>query len=131
MVTLDVEIRPSIGVAETPAGNVKVEHNQWEVWAGNPAIKKNYGKSPVMVGFAGKETGTVEFCGHVRNWGAAHLQKICDEVARLTNTEERQPLVPMAPVLTKPVEEIPDEPAGVIELEDASESVEYDDDEAE
>ena len=94
---ISVELRPNIGIASDPfLGEIRVEHNQWEVWVDSKQIKMNYGVSPVRIGFAPKKGGTVEFEIHARKWPKDAQQFIADEVGRLTDTE-RKPIVPYAP----------------------------------
>jgi len=114
---LTVELRPHIGIADTPLGPSEVEYPQWIVMVASRAIEENYGVPAVECGRAGFDSQTVEFDAHTNKWPAGAKDWICQEVARLTATKRRKnsPVMPAAPQTVDldeeqdGIEEVPDE----------------------
>ena len=86
---LTIELRPHIGIADTPLGPSEVKHPQWMVMAGSRAIEDSYGVPFVECGLAGFHSQSVEFHAHTNKWPPEAKAWICEEVARQTRTERR------------------------------------------
>ena len=96
---LNVELRPSIGVYESPIGRGEAVHDQLEVWAGNRQTELNYGHALVRVGMSSSDGKHINWESHAAKWPADAIRFIAAEVGRMTKCEtETTVCIPQNPV---------------------------------
>ena len=114
---LTIELRPHIGIADTPLGPSEVKHPQWIVMVGSRQIHDNYGVPMVECGRAGFTARTIEFDAHTNKWPPEAKDWICEEVGRMTDTKRRGNS-PVLPVPKQVMDLDEEEPGGIEEVED-------------
>lgn len=103
----EVELAPFIGQAGGTLGMYPVQHAADVVRVKGKEVADWSGLPFVEVGYAGHQSGTVDFLPVVRELGRGAAEVICREVARLTG-RDRTPTIPANPVVAAAAASVPD-----------------------
>jgi hypothetical protein len=114
---LTVELRPSVGVYDSPVGRGEAVHDQLEIWAGNTQTAKTYGHALVRVGMSSKSGSHINWESHAAKWPADAIAYVTSEVKRLTNYA-KEPSVSIPTNQPAPQVEDLDELTDVIDLDE-------------
>ena len=96
-----IELRQHIGQCANRFGSHSVRHPQDIVMLISEELRESWGTGEIEIGMAGHNTGTIEFLPYAHQLEPADVQRICDEVGRLTGRPRRANLPAIAQDVTR------------------------------